>query len=312
MGRINHSFNYSEPKSIPGAKQGTPSIPRGSSRSSDPSHSLPSDPWGMNQPTSTPSSSGSSSDPSHFLPSDPWGMDYPSSTPPDTSTGGRRPSLPTPPRSSTWGSLPSLPTPSGSNPWGPLHPPQPWPNPSHPPGGPGIEALTPVTRSKWNGFKRMSPEVQDAIRQFNAACPENIASNHSTPPREHSIVFLDQDGKTLAKGLTVIGNEAGVSVSPEIENPKAKVVVHSHPFTGKHSHYEPSPADQSVARRYQQLEHIIQTPAPRADIPNQYLIYSGTVPPRHYILVENPDNLPVSPRSEDGVMPPFRPKPPSA
>ncbi|HLP42614.1 MAG TPA: hypothetical protein VK465_13985 [Fibrobacteria bacterium] len=186
-----------------------------------------------------------------------------------------------------------------------------------PPGSPGtrelkraqdLENWTGKPRSELKGFKRMSRHVQDAIPQIEQRFPENIHGVILDLPREHGQVFHDMGMGGLQPGPLLQGTESSVDVSADIHEPTARVYVHSHPYTGKHKGDHPSISDQRIARANPQVEHIVQVPAPHPGAANTYLTYSGAVPPRHYILVPNPDNLPVPPPSPDGSVP-FRPMP---
>jgi hypothetical protein len=161
--------------------------------------------------------------------------------------------------------------------------------------------------SRFNGVKRMSPQVQDAIRQAELLFPPNI-HGIKQKPHEHVVVFHDLGRPRLAAGERSVGTNDAVRVPDDIDFDTARVMVHSHPYTGKHQHYKPSIPDHMAAREYPHLEHVIQAPAIGGV--DQYLIYSGAIPPRYYHLRPNPDSQPVPrPDSPDGRMPPFRQKP---
>lgn len=203
------------------------------------------------------------------------------------------------------------------HPPGPGTPPQstksPGPTPPPSPGTQGLLDLqvlegTQGPQSTWNGYKRMPPNVPEAIRQFNAATPLNIDGLVMGSPTERAQVLHDYGDGLLLTGRMVRGDGASVSVPPDIAWPTASVNVHSHPYTGQHRSDSASISDQIAARRNPQVQHIVQTPAPDAFAPNDYITYSGAFPPRHYTLVPNPRNLPVPPPSPDGVAP-FHPYP---
>lgn len=118
------------------------------------------------------------------------------------------------------------------------------------------------------------------------------------------MVFHDRSQDRLVPGPLNVGNEGNANTPKDLASSTARVLVHSHPYTGKHLHYEPSMEDQITARLHPDVEHIVQTPALRGE--NQYFIYSGAVPPRYYRLLPNPDNRPVPPNSPDREMPMFR------
>ena len=152
----------------------------------------------------------------------------------------------------------------------------------------------------------MSPQVQDAVEQTNHLFPPNI-HGVEVDSREHAVVFHDKGGARLVPGKISIGEDASVNFPMDIMFPTARVAIHSHPYTGDRAYYDykASMTDQITARRDPHLEHVIQ--APQKDGLDQYIIFSGAIPPRHYKLVPNPDRLPVlSPESPDGRMPPFR------
>lgn len=155
-------------------------------------------------------------------------------------------------------------------------------------------------QSKWNGYKLMSPNVQEAIPQFDSRFPNNVHGMVPDNPREFSQVFHDLGMDKLRPGIVTRGEESSVDIPADIHRPTARVMVHSHPYTGQHYSDIPSIDDQMVARRYPKLEHIVQTPAPEPGKPNVYQIFSGSLPPRYYTLVPNPGNLPVPPHSPDG------------
>ena len=158
--------------------------------------------------------------------------------------------------------------------------------------------------SKFNGFKLMSANAQDAIQQTENLFPANIHGVRRGP-QEHCVVFHDLGRDRLAAGKKVVGGDEFVDVPKDISLPSARVSVHSHPFTGNHHHFEPSIADHLVARDHPQLEHIIQAPMFLGE--NQYIGYSGATPPRYYYLLPNPGNRPVPPASPDrSSAPPFR------
>jgi hypothetical protein len=161
-----------------------------------------------------------------------------------------------------------------------------------------------------NGFKLMTRHQRDAIAQTQAMFPPNIRGTVMNPT-EHVVVFHEHPftGKLMPVGRSS-GSESGVGMPADVVCPTARIMVHSHPFTGVHNHDFPSMADQLTARRIPNVEHMVQTPAASAGKPNKFLIYTGAYPPRFHTLVENPDNLPVSPHSPDGeVEPPFRKHP---
>ena len=161
-----------------------------------------------------------------------------------------------------------------------------------------------------NGFKLMEPHVQDAVRQAQRILPANIPSQPWTMP-EHSIVF-HQNPVTgrLEPGSILTGNEVSVPVPYDLEWPTARVHIHSHPFTATPHSISPSMLDQNIARKYPNMDFIVQTPALAPGQPNGYVIYNGAYPPRFYFLVENPGNLPVRPHSPDmNQPPPFKPHP---
>jgi hypothetical protein len=158
--------------------------------------------------------------------------------------------------------------------------------------------------SRFNGMKRMSPQVRDAIQQVECLFPENIYGV-KREPREQAVVFHDLGQPRLAAGRKTVGDEGSVRIPEDIDAPTARVIVHSHPYTGEHQTFEPSMADHIAARKYPHLEHVIQ--APMLGGANQYLIYSGATPPRYYHLAPNPGNHPIPrPDSPDGRMPPLR------
>jgi hypothetical protein len=69
-------------------------------------------------------------------------------------------------------------------------------------------------------------------------------------------------------------------------------------------------SDQKNARLLPHIDFLVQSPTTAPGAPNDYLLYKGTFPPRHYTLVDNPHNLPVRPDSPDmNAMPPFKPHP---
>jgi hypothetical protein len=161
-------------------------------------------------------------------------------------------------------------------------------------------------RSRWNGYKLMNPHITDAVRYGDRAFPSNLDNVVGENPRERSVVFHDPGGNEAATGRSGLvpgrmnlGTEAAVEVPPDLGASSARVFVHTHPFTGRHMHDIPSLADHLVARRNPNVEHIVQIPAPRGRATNPYILYTGAIPPRHYTLVENPDNLPVPPHSPD-------------
>jgi hypothetical protein len=169
-------------------------------------------------------------------------------------------------------------------------------------------------KSRWNGYKLMNPRIAEAIRYADLTFPPNHDGVVPSNPRERSMVFHDRGGAPgkagLARGRMNVGNEAEVDIPQDIRAPTARVFLHTHPFTGRHMHDIPSLADHLIARQNPNVEHIVQIPAPRGRATNPYILYSGAVPPRHYTLVENPDNLPVPPQSPDGKdIPPVHPHP---
>jgi hypothetical protein len=170
------------------------------------------------------------------------------------------------------------------------------------------EELTGLPQSKGMGFKLMSPNVRDAIEQFEQRVPSNVHGIVRDSPREYGQVFHDFDMGRLRPGIMAEGTSNSVDVPSDVHRPTARVNVHSHPYTGRdHSNF-PSISDQMVARSLPNVEHIVQTPAPGPGQANVYLTYSGAVPPRHHVLVPNPNNLPVPPPSPDGS-PKYHPMP---
>jgi hypothetical protein len=175
-----------------------------------------------------------------------------------------------------------------------------------------LENRTHEGQSRWNGYKRMSPNVQEAIRQADRNFPPNIEGIPAPTPQEHAQVFHDEGRDKLVPGRLVDGAEGKVELPEDAHRHTARVSAHQHPYTGFHVSDTVSMNDQFVARGLPSLEHIVQIPAPGPGQANPYLIYSGAFPPRHYTLVENPRNLPVPPHSPDGdQMPPFHAQPAS-
>jgi hypothetical protein len=163
-------------------------------------------------------------------------------------------------------------------------------------------------RSLFNGFKPMSPHVQDAIRQTEQLFPQNtydVRNPHNQ--NERAVVFHDRGQDKLVPGPINVGTAGEVQAPKDIADGTARVNVHTHPFTGRRTTYEPSMNDQAVARFYPDVEHIVQAPSLRGE--SQYYIFSGATPARHYRLLPNPDNLPVPPDSPDRGMPAFRQRP---
>jgi hypothetical protein len=163
-------------------------------------------------------------------------------------------------------------------------------------------------RSQFNGFKRMSPHVQEAVRQLEYLFPPNIQGKLGNRC-EHGTVFHEIGPSRLISGEQKVGILNSVHVPKDIRYSSARVNVHSHPYTEEpYFNFEPSIGDHLVARQFPGVEHVIQ--APQFLGANQYITYSGATPPRYYFLVPNPDNHPVPrPDSPDGRMPPFRPRP---
>jgi hypothetical protein len=188
------------------------------------------------------------------------------------------------------------------------------PSPVVPEHDPGIADLQRAAqlgqRSTFNGYKLMSPHVQDAIQQANQLFPANTHGVFNPDNQaERFVAFHDRGQDKLVPGQLNVGNQNSVTVTPDTESSTAKVSVHSHPFTPVSVYYhEPSMADQLFARRLPHAEHIVQTPALPGE-ENQYFSFTGATPPRYYRLLPNPDNLPVPPRSPDRAMPPFRTRP---
>lgn len=172
------------------------------------------------------------------------------------------------------------------------------------------ELSTRIPQSRPNGFKLMTPHLREAIAQSQAMFPPNIRGA-VMDPKEHSVVFHeDPRTRRLVPGGRSIGNEGHVQVPGDVTRPTARILVHSHPYTGRHAHDFPSMADQLLARELPDVEHIVQTPAANPDKPNKYRIYTGAYPPRFHTLVENPLDLPASPHSSDDESePPFKPHP---
>jgi hypothetical protein len=165
-------------------------------------------------------------------------------------------------------------------------------------------------QSQWNGYKLMSPNVQDAIRQADRNFPPNVEGIPAPSPQEHAQFFHESGQDGLAPGSLVVGVDNRVMLPEDAVLPTARVGVHQHPYTGLHASDIVSMSDQLIARSLPSVEHIVQIPAPAPGEANPYLIFSGAFPPRHYTLVENPSNLPVPPHSPDGnEVPPFHPHP---
>jgi hypothetical protein len=163
-------------------------------------------------------------------------------------------------------------------------------------------------RSLFNGFKLMSPNVQDAIRQIEELFPSNTYDvKNPLNLHERAVVFHDRGEGRLVPGPINVGTATAVQAPKDIASSTARVNVHTHPFIERRVTYEPSMNDQAVARFYPDVEHIVQAPSLRGE--NQYYTYSGATPPRHYRLLPNPDNLPVPPDSPDRGMPAFRQRP---
>jgi hypothetical protein len=183
--------------------------------------------------------------------------------------------------------------------------PQPLPGPWHDQGMAELEkGEKEGLESRFNGMKRMSPQVRDAIQQVEHLFPANVFGDKRYP-REHAVVFHDLGQPRLAAGKRTVGDEDAVRIPEDVSAPTARVMVHSHPYTGENQTFEPSIADHIAARKHPHLEHVIQ--APMMGGVNTYLLYSGATPPRFYHLAPNPDNLPVPrPDSPDGRMPPLR------
>jgi hypothetical protein len=174
------------------------------------------------------------------------------------------------------------------------------------------EKITREIQSIDNGYKLMTPHLQEAIQQTNQLFPRNIDGVLLANPQEHSVIFHDLGRGRLEPGPQNVGTDSSVQIPPGLADPTARVYVHSHPYTGMHAHTEPSMADQAIARMNPNVHHIVQVPESELDFGNRFLIYSGAVPPRFYTLVPNHDNLPVSPRAQspDGhEEPSYRPHP---
>jgi hypothetical protein len=162
----------------------------------------------------------------------------------------------------------------------------------------------------YNGYKLMPPHLQDAVRQAQRLLPPNIGA-HQPNPREYSVVF-HQDPATgrMHAGSRMGGGEDAIGIPQDLYWPTAKVHIHSHPFVGPETNFGPSMSDQNIARDYPHIDFLVQTPTRAPGAPNEYVLYKGTFPPRHYTLVENPRNLPTRPDSPDlDAMPPFKPRP---
>jgi hypothetical protein len=174
----------------------------------------------------------------------------------------------------------------------------------------GLEMGSRKPQSRQNGYKLMSPHIQEAVRQSQQLLPPNIAGFQPNP-REHSVVFHQNPatGK-LEAGSRMGGNEYSVAAPDDLYWPTAKVHVHSHPYTGTEGDFVPSMGDQNIARKHPHIDFLVQAPTIAPGTPNAYTLYKGTFPPRHYTLVENPHNLPVQPDSPDmKSMPPYKPHP---
>ena len=164
--------------------------------------------------------------------------------------------------------------------------------------------------SRFNGYKRMSPMVRDAVQQSERDFPENIYGVKMKDARERIQVYHQLGAGGLKTFFEPnIGDENSGYAPYGFDYYTARALVHSHPYLKGSGHYSPSMIDHRTARELPYLEHIVQ--APKFKGVDQYISYTGNHPPRFYYLVENPDNLPVSPRSPDGSMPPFRPRPES-
>lgn len=173
-----------------------------------------------------------------------------------------------------------------------------------------LENRTPEGQSQWNGYKRMSTNVKDAIRHANQNFPPNIDGIVGPSAQEHAQVYHDSGQDRLAPGSLVVGTDGKVALPEDIKLPTARVTAHQHPYTGNHFSDTVSMSDQLLARGLPSIEHIVQIPARGPQEANPYLIFSGVFPPRHYTLVPNPHNLPVPPHSPDGdQLPPFHPHP---
>ncbi|HLP41709.1 MAG TPA: hypothetical protein VK465_09400 [Fibrobacteria bacterium] len=165
-------------------------------------------------------------------------------------------------------------------------------------------------RSLFNGFKLMSPYQQDAIQQTKEIFPRNFHDAQDPVHRkEQSVIFHERGKDRLVPGPIKVGKAGSASRPEGMSSKTARIRVHSRTYSaeGKYN-FEPSMADQITARRYPNIDHVVQVPSLRGE-ESQYFIYSGKFPPRHYRLLPNPDNLPVSPSSPDGRMSAFLQRP---
>jgi hypothetical protein len=169
----------------------------------------------------------------------------------------------------------------------------------------GMEALDRMrgkTHSILNGEKLMSPAVQETIRAFDAKTPANIKRVLNRDVERSMIMHQSGEG-VFSPGPVLRGRPTSVKIPPDIEKDSAKVFAHSHPYNPNTLSSIPSIRDHMIARANPDLEHIVQIPAPDANSPKRYIILSGAIPPRHYLLVKNPHNQSVRPPSPDGMTP---------
>jgi hypothetical protein len=173
-----------------------------------------------------------------------------------------------------------------------------------------MEASLLKPQSRHNGYKLMPPHLQEAVRQSQQILPPNIGVPQPNS-REYSVIF-HQNPMTgrLEAGSRMGGSDNSVDVPLDIYWPTARVHVHSHPYRGTGTESAPSMPDQKNARKLPHIDFLVQSPTTSPGAPNEYTLYKGTFPPRHYTLVENPQNLPVRPDSPDmDSMPPYKPHP---